>query len=90
MAKQVKGVIGLQCKDGMQVSALMAAIYLIEEFEFEVDSVVGYMRMVRPGCLHSLQHEYMRRRYRDTHYFPFGKLEDLPKEMSPARSRKKK
>ena len=56
IANKSTGVLGLQCKDGMIISSFIAAIFMIQKYGFEVDATVGYLRMVRPGCLYNKHH----------------------------------
>ncbi|KAI3617503.1 hypothetical protein CBS9595_003412 [Malassezia furfur] len=51
--------IAVHCKAGLGRTGVLIGAYLIWKYQFTANEVIGYMRMMRPGCVVGPQQHYM-------------------------------
>ncbi|WFD03205.1 hypothetical protein MOBT1_001894 [Malassezia obtusa] len=51
--------IAVHCKAGLGRTGVLIGAYLIWKYQFSANEAIGYMRMMRPGCVVGPQQHYM-------------------------------
>ncbi|WFC99722.1 hypothetical protein MYAM1_002467 [Malassezia yamatoensis] len=55
-------VIAVHCKAGLGRTGVLIGAYLIWKYQFTANEAIGYMRIMRPGCVVGPQQHYMYQR----------------------------